>query len=66
MEEWSQLGPEQASPPFREHCHLLGKTKEDGRILVAPLERLSLWEGTTYTVATRSSNRGEELKNSKQ
>ena len=31
---------------------------EDGKIPVVPVAPPSLWEGTTYTVATRPSNRG--------
>ena len=43
-------------PTFQSIFTCSERHKEDGMIPVAPLALPSLWEGTTYTVATRPSN----------
>ena len=56
----AKRNPNQLHPPSQSIVTSSERHKEDGRIPVAPFAPPSLWEGTTYTVATRPSNRGEE------
>ena len=52
--------PNQLHPTSQSIVTCSERHKEDGRITVLPLAPPSLWEGTTYTVASRPSNREGE------
>ena len=50
--------PNRIDPPSKSIVTCSERQKEDGRIPVVPLALLSLWEGTTYTEATRPNSLG--------